>query len=235
MKLFITLLHKDKSIYFTMNEIEVNLSQEKINFINDPYQKELQYWKETSLKKASTENEAKELTGLAPLRDLLKPAIKDAKKMNIHEKNFYLKSRYSTDNRNQITFIQGIPSQGGVPSFEAISENLKAISKSMKEDENMSLKNKFLFGGWISVAAKAYRDDKIIKGKSLPHRFENWIYRECKIQKQTIYNYRNLHKLMSVAPKLLNCRVNMTYYVKNHETLIGYFEENEEQIPWKYH
>lgn len=33
----------------------------------------------------------------------------------------------------------------------------------MKEDENISLKNKFLFGGWISVAAKAYRHDKIMK------------------------------------------------------------------------
>ena len=39
-----------------MNEIEVNLSQEKINFINDSYQKKLQYWKEVTLKKASTEN-----------------------------------------------------------------------------------------------------------------------------------------------------------------------------------
>ena len=28
-----------------MNEIEVNLSHEKLNFINDTYQKELQYWK----------------------------------------------------------------------------------------------------------------------------------------------------------------------------------------------
>ena len=27
-----------------MNEIEVNLFQEKINFINDAHQKELQYW-----------------------------------------------------------------------------------------------------------------------------------------------------------------------------------------------
>ena len=34
-----------------MNEIEENLSQEKINFINDAYQKQLQYWKKASLKK----------------------------------------------------------------------------------------------------------------------------------------------------------------------------------------
>ena len=46
-----------------MNEIGLNLSQEKVNYINDTYQKELQYWKEAALK-----NEAKELTDLARLR-----------------------------------------------------------------------------------------------------------------------------------------------------------------------
>ena len=128
-----------------MNEIEVNLSQGKINFINDAYQKELLYWKKAALKMASTENEAKELTDLALSRVFLirKAAVKNAKKMNINEIIFYLKSQYSTDNRVQITFIQDIPSQGDIPSFEAISEKLKDISKSMKEDENMGLKNKF--------------------------------------------------------------------------------------------
>ena len=98
----------------------------------------------------------------------------------------------------------------------------------------MSLKNTFSFVGWISTAAKAYRHDEIIKGKNLSHQFEDWINRECKIKKQTIYNYRNLYKFMSVVRKLLNCRVNMTYFTKNYEILLGYFEENEEQIPWKH-
>ena len=39
---------------------------------------------------------------------------------------------------------------------------------------------------------------------------------------------------MSVAPKLLDCQINMTYYVKNHEILMTYFG-NEEQIPSKHH
>ena len=101
----------------------------------------------------------------------------------------------------------------------------------------MSLKNKVLFSGQISVAAKAYRHDKIIKKKNLPCQFENWIYRACGIKKQTIYNYGNLYKLIGVAPKLLNCRVNMTYFIKRYEILFNYFaekEENEEQIPWKH-
>ena len=74
-----------------MNKIEVNLSQEKIDFINDTYQKELHFWKEAALKKALTENEAKELIDLAPLRVfLIRKAAKNAKKMNINEIIFYL-------------------------------------------------------------------------------------------------------------------------------------------------
>ena len=126
--------------------------------------------------------------------------------MNINEIISYLKSRYSTDNRDQITFIKNFPSQRDVPSFEEISERLKAISKSMKENENMSLKNKALFGGWISVAKMAYKRDKLIKRKDLSQRFDDWMYRDCGIKKQKIYNYNNLYELMSVAPKLLTVK-----------------------------
>ena len=37
-----------------MNEIEVSLPQEKINFINDTCEKKLQYWKKAALKKTLT-------------------------------------------------------------------------------------------------------------------------------------------------------------------------------------
>ena len=117
--------------------------------------------------------------------------------MNINEIIFYLTSRYLIDNRDQITCIRSIPSQRDVPSFDAVSEELKAISKSMRGDEDLSLKNRFLSGGWISIAGKAYKHDQIMKVKNLPQRFDDWIYREC------------------VAPKLLNCRLNMTYFLEN--------------------
>ena len=92
------------------------MSQEKIDFINDTYKKELQDWKKVALKKVLTKNERKELINLAPSTDFLicKAAIENAMKMNIDEITFYLRSGYSTDNRNQTTFIQDIPSQGHI-------------------------------------------------------------------------------------------------------------------------
>ena len=58
------LSHKEKSVYFmkdmdevrAIKEIEVNLFQEKIEFINDAYQKELRYWKKAALESVLTEN-----------------------------------------------------------------------------------------------------------------------------------------------------------------------------------
>ena len=41
--------------------IEVSLSQDKINFINNTFQKELDYWKEAALERASDLNDANEL------------------------------------------------------------------------------------------------------------------------------------------------------------------------------
>ena len=76
----------------------------------------------------------------------------------------------------------------------------------------MSLKNKTLFGEWLLLASKTFRRNKFIKGKNLLHRFNDWIYREREIKKQTIYNYRNHFKLMSVAPKLLGFQVNIPYF-----------------------
>ena len=78
---------------------------------------------------------------------LVRKTAKNAKKMNINKIISFLNSRYSTDNKDQITFIQNFPSQRDVPCFEEISEKLKAISKSMKENENIILKNEALLGG----------------------------------------------------------------------------------------
>ena len=69
---------------FAMNAIELNLSQEKISFITDTYQKELQYCKKAALEKDLTKNEEKELMDLAPLRGfflICRAAIKNAKRI----------------------------------------------------------------------------------------------------------------------------------------------------------
>ena len=133
---------------------------------------------------------------------------------------------YSTYNKEPRTFINDIPTDDH--SFEAISNYLKTFSKYIKDDENMSLKNKCLFGGWILMASKVYRKE------SLSDKFEDWLYCLCKIKKQTSYNYKNLFKLMSGAPRLINCKINAMYFVKNHEILLNYFNDLETQTPWKH-
>ena len=127
------------------SRIEVEIHQEKVGFINDAFEKELRYWKGAALESVSTKNEARELIELAPRRVILVRKVKNQKVVNIEEIMFYLKSQYLEHNPQDRTFIPNIPNEE--PSFEAITGNLKTLSKSIKEDENMDLKNKSLTGG----------------------------------------------------------------------------------------
>ena len=203
----------------------------KYDFINAAYTEE-DYWKRAALE-SKNEEEKKQLTDLAPLKVLL--AHKDAGKSsieNISEMLFYLKKYYSS-HTEEWARIEDIP-QDDRFSFEEMSDYLKTFSKSVIEvEENMTLKNKMLLGGWISTAAKGFRHNKM-HGKNLPNRFEDRMFKECGIKKQTIYNYKNLYKLMVIAPKLFNCQVSMMYFVKNHDILFSYFQEIEEQALWKH-
>ena len=107
------------------SRIEVEVHQEKVDFINDAQEKELRYWKSVALESVSTENEARELTELAPKRVILVFKIKNQKAVNIEEIIFYLKSQYLEYNSEERTFISNIPSEE--PSFEAITGNLKTF------------------------------------------------------------------------------------------------------------
>ena len=59
-----------------------------------------------ALESISTENEAKELIDFAPTRVCLICKVNNAKMLNIDEISFYLKSHYSTHNKEQRTFIE---------------------------------------------------------------------------------------------------------------------------------
>ena len=92
------------------------------------------------------ENDANELKDSAALSLLLTHKTrKNAREVNINEIIHYLRLQYS-DDENQIGLIQRYRSEH---SLERILEEMKVISKYVKETENASLKNNFLFGEWF--------------------------------------------------------------------------------------
>ena len=163
-------------------------------------------------------------------KGLLQTTVTDKKilseKSEYRQNIFYLRSMNSIHNEEPRTFIDVIPTDE--PFFEAMTDRLKTFSKCIKYEENVSLKKKCLFGVWILMASKLYRKEH------LPYRFQDWLYRLCKVERQASYNYKNLFKLMRVDPKLINCKINATYFVTNHETLLNYFKKLEIQTPWKH-
>ena len=70
--------------------------------------------------------------------------------------------------------------------------------------------------------------------ENLPGRFEHWMHRECGMKKHANCNYKNLFKLIKIAPKLMNCRVSMTYFLINYDILFNYFSRENEEQPWKH-
>ena len=91
-----------------------------------------EYWKEAALKNVS-ENDANELKVLAPPDLFLthKPR-KDAREVNIEEIFYYLELQYF-DDANQIYLIKKYSSEH---SLQGMLEEIKVISKCLKETEN---------------------------------------------------------------------------------------------------
>ena len=70
---------------------------------------------------------------------------------------------------------------------------MKVISKHAKETENMSLKTAFYL-------ANGYRMHvAVIKTRIYLNNLTKWVHKECKIVKQTMYNYISFYKLMCIA------------------------------------
>ena len=127
-----------------MDQVEVRtrkieIDQEKMEYKNSTYNEEITYWKKAALARLLNESDEKELVDLAPPRVLLIRKEKIEKTVNIDEIIFYLKSMYST--RRAKNFYWWWTEE---PSFEAMTNRLKTFSE---DDENISLKNKCLFGG----------------------------------------------------------------------------------------
>ena len=78
-----------------INKIILNLPKEKVSFINNTYQKELNYWKKIVLE-GKDEDEKKQLTDLAPLGAfwVRKDVVKNKKKCR--RDNFLFKNAVST-------------------------------------------------------------------------------------------------------------------------------------------
>ena len=158
------------------------------------------------------------MTDLAPLRAFI--ARKDAVKSgveNLHEMIFYLKSNYSPDTEER-AFIEDI-SQDDKFSFEEMSDSRKNVFPISYRSRKYDAEKQNVVRRLDSKSIKVFRR-KNMRGKNLSSRFDDWMFRECKIKKQSIYNYKNLYKLMRIAPKLLNGRVNMTYFVKKPDILL---------------
>ena len=72
----------------------------------------------------------------------------------------------------------------------------------------MGLKNKSLIGVWLIMAAKIYRR------QNLSRSFEDWLYENCGIKRQTSYQLQlqKSEQIDECSPKLMNWGVNVAFF-----------------------
>ena len=137
--------------------------------------------KKAALESVLTENEAMELIELAPRKVILVRKSKESKVRQYWRDNFLFKvTVFRTKPWRQNFYSKYSERRAFFWSNNRQFENF--FSKSIKEHENMELKNKSVIGGWLLIPAKIYRRQK------LWCRFEDWLYEKCRIKQQTFYN-----------------------------------------------
>ena len=131
---------------------------------------------------------------------------------------------------SQVVVGAYIPKIDEVKDINQIEVILTECSLYMKKTESFYLKNAYQFGDWLQMAFKLFRHEKyVVRNPRLPATFEKWL-KNINISKKQFYTYKNLRKLIVVAPKLINCRVTVKFLIERYMILIAYFKNNNDDI-----
>ena len=117
-------------------------------------------------------------------------------------------------------------------SFEKVSETIRIYVNTMKKTDNFVLKNAYTLGSWLILAEKHFKREKYLKrNTSLPKQFGIWV-KTFGISRQSADIYKNILKLITQAPRLINCQISINLLKKDYVLLNEYFENNDS--PWKH-
>ena len=210
-------------------KLEVNLSEEQCEIINIELIKEADYWRNIVSKIITSEDEYQNYCKNAPKRRVLcmKKKKKNTKdEASIAEVLKFFKSKFVS---TVPTVSNYIPNPEEKPyTIKDLESCLMKYGQYMIEVENFCLKNSYSFGNWLCAAHEVYRMEKyVLKNKELPSTFEKWVKRCCGISKTQICNYRNLAKLIQLAPRLIHCRVSLKCLLEKYNLLTIYFKNNK--------
>ena len=178
-------------------KIEIEVNQEKIDYVNYGYSEEIRYWKK-QLREGFKREWRKRIVGFSTFKSLLISKSKECKDSGHWWNNLLLEIQVLSTLWRAKGFYSWCSNRGTfLWSNNWLLENFFKIYKRRWKYEPE--KQVFLWR-WILMASKVYR------GENLSCRFEDWLYCLRKIKRKASDNYRNLFKLMSAAPKLMICR-----------------------------
>ena len=204
--------------------IETSLPEEECNIVNTELAKEVNYWKTCAMKNSE---DVEEFKSKAPKRCMLiARKTKPTKKIeDIDSLIELLKSSFDLSLPNINAYIPNTPKTKNIKRVKEIEQKLKDIASYVNNIENFSLKNGYLFGRWLCLAFELYKREKyVFKNVELPQTFEKWIVRDFNISKTRSCLYRKLVGLIDTAPKLVHCRVSISFLMGKYNTLHTHFK-----------
>ena len=189
--------------------------------MNNEFNKEINYWKSCAV---TNFKDAEHLKSQAPKHRMLIPKKKKpSRHEDVDNLLDLLKSKYDLQLPKIDGYIPNISHK--IKNIKEIKPYLKEYASYMKNIENFSLKNACLLGGWLCIAFKIYRKEiYLFKNVDLPRTFEKWININFNISKTRSCTYRNLAKLVKMVPKLIHCRVSVSFLMEKCIILKTYFE-----------
>ena len=142
------------------------------------------------------------------------------------------KSDYSGEEVQQLGYLTSIPSGRSV-TFEEVRRRVEECSIMSRKSKNFVVKNGYTFGSWLLLAERLYRRERFLnRNHSLPKQFAAWM-KAFGISKTSTDTYKRIYKLVSKAPRLINCQMSVNRFLKHYDIMIEYFD-SDVQSPWKH-
>ena len=209
--------------------IELSIKPEICDIVNMEMERERDYWKTKALENGDQSS----LLANAPKGRKLRARRKAIEKSeDIDTILMEHKSNYSGEEIQQLGYLTSIPSIRSV-TFEEVRRRVEECSIMSRKSKNFVDKNGYTFGSWLLLAERVYRRERFLnRNHSLPKQFAVWV-KAFGVSKTSADTYKRIYKLVSKAPRLINCQMSVNRFLKHYDIMIEYFD-SDVQSPWKH-
>ena len=93
--------------------------------------------------------------------------------------------------------------------------------------EKFSIRNAYVIGTWLEAAFTKF--DETMANR-LSGNFEDWLNVNTNVKKSKAKDLRNFAKRVKTIPKIFNCNLPVTFFMKNFSVLMKHFHRKKRSM-----